>query len=195
MLINLKNNISFGKKLIATCCVKKNKNKQVNCNIFELNKKEDSDYFEKVERKKTWEFNTYLHEADFALNEEFPAEKIYSIETRKKECLGYILIEETEKSADIGLLETCPIHSFKNKERDIKYIGETLITFCTELAKRHNLGKICVPIMSSKAKMFYLDNCNFVFSNEEGAILHSSKFDSIIEQNEMHTGCKINFFE
>ena len=180
--------ILFGKKLVATCTIQRN-NKPAECNIFELNKKEDSDYFTKQEYKKDWEENTYLHEAVYALEEDLPNEKIFVLENKKKQCLGFALIEirKDSEAMDLSLLETCKPYSYRNKDRKIKYVGENLITFLAKFAQKENYKKFCIPISSIFAKNFYF-NCGFEFGNAaEGLILEESNYGTLIEQNKAHT--------
>ena len=163
--------ISFAKKLVATCTIQRN-NKTAECNIFELNREEDRDYFYKQECKKDWEENTYLHEVGYALEENFPSERIFVLENKKKQCLGFALIElrNDSKAMDLSLLETCQPYSYRNKDRKIKYVGENLITFLAKLAKKENYEKFCIPISSIFAKNFYF-KCGFEFENAaEGLI-------------------------
>lgn len=188
--------ISFEKKLVATCTIQRN-NKPASCNIYELDRNEDKDYFSKLEQKKDWEENTYLNEANYSLEEDFPREKIYCLENKRKQCLGFAVVEKRydEEVYDLDLLETCLPYSFRNKERTTKYVGETILSFIAKLAIKDNISKFCVPISSTFARKFY-NNCGFEKGKGlDGLVLYDFYFDKLIEQNENHTKGKIELIE
>lgn len=192
---NITNPISFQKKLVATCTVQKD-NHPLHCNIFELSKEDDEFYFEGIERKKEWATNRYLHEARCALEEDYVGtERFYTIENKQRQCLGYAIIDRcrTPKSIDLELLETCLPHSSRNEDRRIKYVGETLVSFLTKLAKNENLSELCVPLTAKTAKDFYR-NCGFQEKGTTGFFtLKNKDFNQLIEKNEFNTNGTIDF--
>lgn len=187
--------ISFQKKLVATCTVQKD-NRPLPCNIFELDKEDDEFYFENIERKKEWETNKYLHEARYALEEEkVPSERFFVLENKKRQCLGFAITEEIEDEniLELNLLETCHLHSSRNEDRKIKYVGETLVSFLTKLAQKDELSTFDVPISSKYAKDFYR-NCGFKEIGTTGFFrMQNKNFNKLIEQNESNTTGTINF--
>ena len=100
-----------------------------------------------------------------------------------------------ENKIEIDLLEVCPQYTHKNKQRDIKYIGQALINFLIELAKEENKEEITVPTVYEDAIDFY-ERCgfSFIFTQEENAKLTSDKFDNALEQNRNNLNNNKKFF-
>ena len=70
------NPISFQKTFITTANVL-NSGKIEECNIFELDSKEDKDYFENLKENKNWENAIYLDKINEIFKKDFPAETTY----------------------------------------------------------------------------------------------------------------------
>ncbi len=187
--------ISFQKRFMTTANVLKN-GKKYECDIFEINPIEDDDYFKKIKKDKKWKNAEFLSEATEGFPYGFLCQRTYTIENKKEECLGFVNIDcENENKIEIDLLEVCPQYTHKNKQRDIKYIGQALINFLIELAKEENKEEITVPTIYEDAIDFY-EKCgfSFIFTQEENAKLTSDKFDDALEQNRNNLNNNKKFF-
>lgn len=181
------NTTSFQKRFMTTANVLNN-GKKYECDIFEINPIEDDDYFEKIKKDKKWKNAEFLNEAAEGFPYGFLCQRTYTIENKKKECLGFVNVDcENANKIEIDLLEVCPQYAHKNKQRDIKYIGQALINFLIELAKAEQKEEITVPTVYENAIDFY-EKCgfSFIFTQEENGKLTSDKFDDAIKQNKNH---------
>ena len=196
MQINTRiSNISFQKKLAANCTVLKSNGRKEPCKIYKLNPNEDSDYFIKLQKKDYWKNANYLEDIIEELpniGKGFNTNKIYSMENKNGDCIGFAELTNINDSIYIFTLETAPKYVNYKKQSPLKYIGETLLTFVANLAKKSNKNniKLC-PV--SDAIGFYSAKCHMDYNNNEMiCILPKEKFDTLISQNIVHTGSKIN---
>ena len=202
MKINSINNfISFKKQLVATGAYLSNGESKP-CFFYQLKGEEDKLYLEKVLRTDEWQ-NVELVDSltDNMVN--FSNDEFYSIEDSKGNCLGATEIyDETIEGMDtksIHIIETCPKFSTKNEQRNVKYIGESILAFIAKLCKNENKEMIYIPNADTSAKPFYKDKCFFeekTVADEYGELpvfLMDEAFDDLITQNENHTQEQIEF--
>lgn len=193
-------NISFGKTLVATCQIKSKSNDVQKCNIFELNEKSDCDYFEKELKRDEWENSKYMKAMHQIMNSPFLSKstRTYSLESQQGDCLGYIATLElntAKNKENIQYLEVCPSFAFANGERNLKYIGQSLVTFLIAQAQKEGKSKVCVPIYSTSAKDFYYKKCGFEYDEErvDGFAIERKNFDKALDNLKNKTGAEINF--
>ncbi|MBQ3641773.1 hypothetical protein II906_07620, partial [bacterium] len=161
---SIQKNISFGKTLAAKAGFLYNGIPQKGY-IYKLNKKEDKDYFEKLMRNRYWSDNNYLH----FVQEEFEDKKVkneaYTMEAENGFCLGYAITEkEAIKTKGLEYIETCPKFSSENEQRNVKYIGESMIAFLAQRVKRDRQKIFLVPAPVIDAVDFYTSKCGFKMS-------------------------------
>ena len=200
----LNNAINFQKTLKANCkVINCNTQKPANCKIWELDKAEDGDYFEKLEEDENWQNSIFLicQVADFKIPF-IPSEHYYVIEDENERCLGYALTEDKADECKLMYIEV--VTSFKNdflggREKEYKYIGETLLSFITKKAQKQGAEKIKLNSIPT-AVDFYQSNCGFEVTGisskypfiETEMVLNGSKFNELIKHNEQHTTGKID---
>lgn len=196
----LNSNINFGKTLVATCQIKSKSNDIQKCNIFELNDKSDCDYFEKELKRDDWANSKYMKAMHQIMNSPFLAKsaRTYTLENSNGDCLGYIatLILNTAKNKEnIQYLEVCPSFAFANSERNLKYIGQSLVTFLIAQAQKEGKSKVCVPVYSTSAKDFYYKKCGFEYDDErvDGFAVERENFSMVLDSLKNKTGSEINF--
>ncbi len=198
MRINGKsNNISFNKRLAATCSVVQSTGEPLPCNIYKILPNEDRNYLKKLGNDYNWEKNHYLDclEIDFLEMNELPYTSIYSIEDKDGKCIGLTEVKENLNTFNIEILETAPRFENKRSDSSIKYIGETMVSFITELAKRTKKHMIEV-FSASKAVDFYREKCHMNYNDRNKYFyLPAYRYDRLLMQNERHTGSKINIIE
>ena len=195
-------NISFQNNLVASCAVIK-EGASFPCKIFELEEFIDKDYFQNLKKDKDWRKNYFLDTMHYKIKWKAVDDKIFVLEDEAEKCLGYVLLSEdyfTSNKMDIIFLETCPAYikeNNKKKESQIKYVGETLLSFIARLLKGTKTEGICIPQPSNKAIPFYIKNCGFERDDtfRQGLILKEEQFNKLINKNEEHTGSSINIFE
>ncbi len=191
MNINKINNIiSFQKQLKATCLLKKD-TAQI-CNIYEINKNDDPDYFETFNSDKNWEDNEYLSCVNHSFERGMP---LFVLEDENSDCLGYISTFDTFEMRDgdvmgIDFVETIPTQQHLNNNR-IKYIGETLLAFAAQQAKKAGKAAIYVYEYSRSAQDFY-KKLGFNESFAGTLKLNKNKFDGLISQNKNHANLELN---
>ena len=199
MKINLANRqINFGKTLAAKCDLLRQNHRKVECNIFQLNSKDDEDYFEKLWRSTAWKDAKYLCDMDAELNANIEGERIYVLESQAGRCLGYIAMTPSlnnPKHEELVFLETCPKYQKGNTSRSLKYIGETLLAFATGKLDTRETNAIVIKDYSKTGKPFYKENCGFKETNDANKTLFLPRksFPSLIAKNEMHTNSKIRY--
>lgn len=189
---NSSKKISFKKTLAANCSIIKKENIPFPCSIYELTQEEDYDYFNKIPNKNDWNgarYLCYLKEDLESLNEK-KNRKIYSIESKDGNCLGYSEIDYgTNKIDEILFLETVPTQNFSNREHStFKYIGETLLSFLVKKSQKKKSKKI--ELQASIASInFYKNKCFFTTPQKEldPFFLRKRNFADLISQNEKHT--------
>ena len=197
MKINTQNpQINFNKRLEAKASVIRD-GKPLPCNIYSLDYDEDKLYFKNLSDDNNWEMGYFPEVADIDFTTPYTPYEFFAIEDNDANCLGYaevlkknFFFTKPEKKLEICLLETCPDFSKNNKFRKTKYIGETLLSFIVKKAKENNISKICVPTFAERAYLFYTKNCNFedMALSPDRLVLQKSNYDSLLQQNEQHTG-------
>ena len=190
------NNISFNKKLAATCCVMKSTGRQLPCSIYKISSVEDKYYFRRVARDYNWEKNHFLDCLNYDNeNEISPETTIYSLEDKYGKCIGAAEITEKDSAFEIDILETAPKFENKRSDSSIKYIGETMVSFVTKLAEAAK-KKMVVVHSSSNAVDFYSKHCHMNYNDKNKYFyLPAYKYGNLLLQNEGHTGKKINIVE
>ena len=193
------NNISFQKQLMAKCSVLKN-DEPIPCKIYRLegNKREDRDYFRKLDDEYIWQENHFLKSINQSIkkiaqgNDEFYQKAdVYVLEDNRGLCLGYCQTDEVKQGEMcLDYLETAPkyVNGKKRKKSSVRYIGETLIAFLALKAKQKSCDLLAVWAPSDSAKKFYKNNCKFQTGNKPYELcLKNNKYDYIINKNKMHT--------
>lgn len=206
MKINLLNNLSFQKTLVAKAGIITNK-KSEECNIYSLNPEEDYEYFSDLSNDENWDDNQWAYIMDCAIRkmDYFQERNFYVLENNNEECLGYVqTYEKTDQPKDnslsplqydyINYLEVAPqlqnndIGSQKNN----KYIGETLFAFLCKLSQATN--KKCIKLNSTDDSITFYDKCNCTYVprlDNNYMIISEDNYEKTIKQNEQHTGRKI----
>lgn len=187
-------NITFQKKLKAKASVSQNE-ESLPCKIYKLSSKDDRDYFKKINNVDDWENATFRRAFQTILYEPQKCEKLYVLEDKNNNCLGFMtLVDNKEKKRKfVEYLETCPKNAYENCNRNIKYIGETLLSFAVALGKKEKISMLEIPVALKSAEAFYTDKCGFLNRGFFGLYLSSEQFQNFLNQNEKHTGSKIKF--
>ncbi len=187
---------SFQKKLMARCFVKK-ADKPEPCHIYELDKIDDRQYFRELKSKKGWNSAHYLNSVNmlFKNGSSNPNRlSYYVMEDSDDKCLGYCVLNNID--SDLSYLEVKPKCTAKHDKRPVKYVGETLITFLTELLEKRNESRFTVSCMANRARDFYLEHCHFKPTDKyRTAILSKNSFSELEKQNIEHTGSQIDFVD
>ena len=192
---NLQQNIQFQKKLIANANVIKN-NLPYECQIFELEKGIDKDYFAK--QGQIWKKASYLD----SIIEELQPQKhtfiensqIYVIEDKKGRCLGYCQQDTSDSENEVAIIEVRPDLRYENEKRKIKYVGETLIAFLTKLSARQKKSSLKINRPAKNANDFYIEKCGFK-NDGKSPKLKKTGFNALIKQNEKRTKGTIDFVD
>ena len=199
MNVNIaRNQINFGKTLVAKCDLPRQNHSKVACNIYQLNLDEDRDYFQKLEKSKSWKDGSYVWEMNDEFNSEVEGERTYVIESKAGRCLGYIVMQtdyEDQTEDEIVYLETCPKYQTKNSTRSLQYIGETLISFVVGGLDKSKTNAVIIKAYSKTGKPFYINNCGFkeVEDRNNALILNKNNFKTLLNKNEQHTNSKIQY--
>lgn len=194
-------NLSFGKTLTASCGIKTNAGNIKQCNIYELDKNDDKDYFLKLKGNPAWENSQYV---DIVNSLMFSPHisldiKSYAMEDSDGACLGYIrTIADGRKKEKkrITYLETCPQYSAENKKRELKYIGQSLMAFIVGLAKKEDKDRVCIPSVTKSATKFYEKKCCFKKDNVtiDGLILKNKNYDKFLKKHKRNTHTDITYY-
>ncbi len=192
--------VSFGKKLVAKCSVKTATEKEKPCEIYELSKKDDIDYFCKLKNSPEWEDSEYLELTNQMMLSPLLSNglRTFSLETKDNVCIGFVTTIDYDfepNKTNVEFLETCPMYSSKNKEREIKYIGQTLMAFVVALAQKNKKDKVCVPTVAPKSKKFYGKACGFRqdYKDNDGLILNKQSYEKFLKKHQTNTGKEIEF--
>ena len=198
---SVKFNPSFQKKLMAIGNVVKN-NEPCAVSIYKLDKKEDKDYFTKLENTPEWYLSTYLR----FIGKDFDKSNLmnffknmfleyYSIEDSYGRCLGMVEVDDNKrKTQNIEYLETFPANRWSRRYR---YVGETMLAFLTKQQQmKSNPKQIIVDTPMLDAQPFYLKS--YLKYDDEtnhtlGMHLPNERVDLLLKQNEEHTGSEIKF--
>lgn len=198
---NFSNNLSFGKTLAASCSVRTNTGDVEQCNIYELDKKDDKDYFLKLKNNPSWEDNKYLDIVNSLMFSTYISLNIksYAMENSDGDCLGYVRAisdgREHEKKS-ITYIETCPEYSSNNKKRELKYIGQSLMAFIVGLAKKEDKDSVCIPSVAKGASKFYQKKCFFKKdkTSTNGLVLNNKYYDKFLKKHKKNTQSEIKFY-
>ena len=191
MKINsLKFNTFFQKKFVSKANILRD-NQPYQCDIFQLEKKIDIDYFDKIHDDRNWKFSHYVDDAETVTNAGAPNEKTYVIEDKNQKCLGFVCITDYKETntKEVDYLEVCPIYSNSNRKRTLKYIGETLLAFLAKQAKFQNHDELRVPYVMRNARGFY-SKCGFREDNkifDSAMWIKNDEYDKFISLNNQHT--------
>ena len=189
----INNNLNFQKQLRAECAVLGADNKSKSCNIYKLEPEKDQRYFSGLSKTSEWKNSRFMDYAIFHLpRKEENISNTYVLENKRGECLGFCEITKAEDDY-VEVIETCPKYRSegdRNKESEYKYIGETLLAFLAKQAKTDSVKKISLT-SAEESKEFYR-KAGFQIKAGQAMRLYDKNFDSLIENNEKHTGSKIN---
>lgn len=195
MKINSINNISFQKKLVAKCKYIQD-NQQKDANIYELEGGVDDKYLSFNLNKIRWAENAFFRGSvivdylDFKFSK---STKFYVMEDEKENLIAYSEFSNRYNTGELDIIETVPDGSIYNPERKTKYIGETMIAFLVNLCKKLDKDFKVVDIAENKqTKDFYYKNCKLRQVAPKEAVLLKEDFNNFLEQNEHHTGSKID---
>ncbi len=190
-------NLKFTKILRAQCAVLKGE-KPIKCSIYELEPNKDKDYFVRLQYDKNWDNNKFLDDFDNAINsQQYCSEKVYVIEENEtQKCLGACstYLSDRHDSICIDYIESLP----KRKELRYGYIGQSMISFLTKVAKNKNKSSIRIGSAIPAAWKFYYDRCGFNpvgrYNKKYSAELPNYKFDSINDKTKKYTGHRMSLF-
>ena len=191
MKLNFQNNIAFQKKLIAKCSVVQN-NKRIPCNIFELdsNNKEDICYFLPLCKQEAWRNSWYLSSIGNDLYIGTSA-KVYALENENGECLSACEVDDVFDDKDeLVFIETAPKYNSLNPRRDLKYAGETMLSFIVQEAKRNKKNEFVITSPHPSAVSFYR-KCGFKrndFDENMSMNIKRKTYNEFVEKNEKHAG-------
>ncbi len=156
------------------------------CKIYQLEKGKDEDYFEKMIFQKDWQNSRYIMRADDAINENEGSREVFVLENENKKCLGFCVTNDYKDGINLEYIETIPKQKAKNKKRNMRYIGESLMAF---LAHRLKGKHFYIKSVLQEAVPFY-DSCSFKQSDNDEYDYKIDEYekDSVIDINEAHTG-------
>ena len=162
------------------------------CFIYELNKEEDYDYFKEIKEKPEWKEKGFAEEFDKTLKDQRSHEHLFVMETVDEECLGILELDDDilgDRFQKIEYLETFKPYSYRNNNRDRKYIGQTLLAFAAKLLKNKSNKDLKVPSAVDSAINFYIDKCGFekVPLKPYELLLFKEDFNDLIESTEQKT--------
>ena len=192
MRINNLNNISFLKTIRGKGAIVKD-GTSTPVSIFEYDKKEDLINFESLKRKQSWRGSYYLADM-ICFGEKYMDQgfKIHTLEDGKNSILAYAVSQDEGENLNILLLETAPKLSLYNSNRKERYIGETMVAFLAQHALSQGKN-LTVDQVADRPKTsdFYFSLCKFSRLGDEGAILKRKTAPKLLQDNEVHTGKKI----
>ena len=126
-------NISFQKTLIAKTQVLEN-NQPKQAFIYQLDKPQDYDYFDKtLDKQEEWQEALLFQSTKRDIKKD--DYEIFVLEDDKENCLGYVSTHDCDdidygvRQTAISKLETIPNCKYFQSDRRIKHIGKTLIDF------------------------------------------------------------------
>ena len=195
MRINTNNyNLSFEKQLRATANILNNGEPE-RCYIYELNQ-EDGDYFMPLRAKTEWQEEGFLPNIHQTVYDGESSDHVFVIESKDEECLGVLEADDDiirEDYQKIEFLETYSPYSHKNKDRNRKYIGQTLLAFAAKFFDSKNKTALKIPSAVQASWGFYIDKCNFVQDEyiPYELMLEKEDFEKLIKTNEQNTKGKI----
>ena len=189
---NSYSNIAFEKTLKAKGAIIKNNNPS-DVSIYLLDEKEDMESFKCLKKQKDWRGSYYLY--DMAQFGEYYFENgydIYTLEDDKENVLAYSLTKRLPSKVKVSLLEVAPTYSRNNENRNVKFIGETLVSFLAKTAKQEHKDLYVKDVANrTKTQDFYFSLCKFQRAGDDDAILRKKTIPKLLKSNENHTGKKI----
>ncbi len=198
---NMNTGINFGKRLLAKTAVLGRTGVPVPCNIFKIDADTDKDYFEKVSASEDWKNGEYVDILDedisyYASDDENIS--MYAMETENGKCIGIAeLSEGKDEKYNLNILETTPVstNDRRHKNPPYRYIGETMLSFLTNLAIKNGKKSIRTEPADSAAD-FYTQKCYFKKPKDDDiyhVALKKKSFNKLISQNAEHTKTKMQF--
>jgi len=159
--------------------------------IYQLNKDDDAHYFDDM--ISDWPCPMLVQDARWEFFERRKADEFYVLENSNKEILAFAKISNHKKDCvELDLIETKPWLAFRHSNRKSKYIGETMLSFLLKRTQMEKNKFFKAPHCISIAQGFY-EKCGFEHDEVEARKMFKTRetFDELIEQNEKHTGSKI----
>ena len=181
-------NINFQKRLVANCSFRKG-GQTVPAKVYEFDSddKDDIRYFNSLPMSNDWARNNFLIDVASDLQVGVGS-RIYALEDENNRCLAVAEVEDrTKDSSDLVFIETAPSVAWEMYDRNIKYVGETMLATLVKLAKKDKKKQFNVIDPTPYALRFYL-KYGFredVFS--EDITIKNSQFEDLIKTNETHT--------
>lgn len=194
--------IPFQKTLKATCKVKGVNDKVRDAKIYRLDDiQNDLNEFIRANDSANWQGNMYLEEMYLIFknlyHEEYDVFDFYVMENEKKEPICFAMTDKMHKGSDcLEYIEVAPRFSKDNKNnRKMKYVGETMMSFLINVAKKRGLDfRITDIAPRQEAVDFYDKQLGFeVDELESSGFMPKENFDDLILKNQKHTGHKIMF--
>jgi hypothetical protein len=200
--MRITNNITFGKKLVATCNLPIQNGSTMPCNIFELNNNEDKDYFEKLKNKPIWNGSKFLRSMDGLIKSGSIGKEndTFSLENQNEECLGFISVITHKKPQNrkfIYTIETAPKYSSQKREKTTQQIGRSLVAVIVKQAQQENRDKVSVLAFNSDERKFFKHNCGFKVGDDNGFsyILPKKHYSKFLEKHTKTQNSKIDFIK
>ena len=197
MVNNVHFSPSFCKQLKAKANIINN-GKPEQCFIYELNTTEDIDYFKELRKMPEWSKTGFADVFNTTLKNKYSCEHLFSMETGSGECLGILELDDDTVNGEfqkVEYLETFEPCSYRNLDRDRKYIGQTLMAFAAKsLDEEINKEGLCIPVAVYSSVPFYVDKCYFTPSEDEELewlFLSKKDFGKLITKNEENTHGKL----
>ncbi len=161
--------------------------------VYQLDKEEDLAQIASLKKKKDWKDSYYLPDMITFCKEYLEQGLgIYTLEDKNENTLSFCLTDESLFNLKISLLETAPKLSRYNEDRIIRFIGETMVTSMALIAKSKNKNLFIQGVADRpKTRDFYFSLCKFSPFGEENAILKKRTIPKLVQNNEKHTGQKV----
>lgn len=192
--------VAFGKHLMANCQIQTNTGKAKPCKIYELTKEEDIDYFCQLKKSPQWVNSEYLEMTNQMMLSPLLSNglRTFGLETEEEGCIGFVTTVDYDfepNKTNIEFLETSPKYIAKNKKRELKYIGETLMAFVIGLAQKNEKDKVCVRTVAPKSRKFYGKACSFRedYKGKDGLVLNKQSYNKFLDKHKEKTGSEITF--
>ncbi|MBQ8886627.1 MAG: hypothetical protein IJY61_02890 [Candidatus Gastranaerophilales bacterium] len=192
--MKITNNISFGKKLVATCQLSSTDKDSPCCKIFELNNTEDKDYFEKLNDNPKWNKNRFVWVMQRLMQSKSIGKEndTFSLESQTGECLGYINVishKTPHNKKFIQYLETA------QEDKKTNFAKQTLVAFIVEQAKKENKDEVTTIIFEKDVRKFFKGVCGFKLGTESSYdfVLSKKHYGKFLEKYKKNTGSEITF--
>jgi len=184
------NNLNFQKTLMAKANIIKD-NQKSPCKIYELDPYDDNDldYFKPLYGTLDARKNTFFDdiESDFLAGIEA---RFYVMEDENGRCLGACEVNENlqDNADELVFLETAATVASANCNRNIKYVGETLLRYAIGMAKKGKRREFVVIDPTPYAYMFYIKQGFREHLYDENLYIKAKDYDEAIAINACHTG-------